>query len=281
MKKQRKNTRILGEFYQEIAKEWHYEKNGHITPNDVASRSHRIVWWKCDVGHEWESSIRNRVNGAKCPYCSGRLIKDKNSLGVLNPKIAKEWHPTLNSITPLDVLPYSRKKVWWICSKGHEWEEQIGYRNQGSSCPHCSDKVTENELSLFSLRPDLAREWHPTKNGDLTSKDLTCGSQKKIWWKCFKGHEWEAIVKSRCKGTGCPHCSKYLRTSFPEQSIYYYMKKLFPNSLNGYIYPNSRLELDVFIPEINLGIEYDGSYFHKNKEWKKGMVERFKNWSRI
>ena len=40
----------------------------------------------------------------------------------------------------------------------------------------------------------LAKEWHPTKNSSLTPKDVTAGSNKKVWWQCSRGHEWEAGI---------------------------------------------------------------------------------------
>jgi hypothetical protein len=60
--------------------------------------------------------------------------------------------------------------------------------------------------SLAEVNPKLAKQWHPTKNGDLTSKDVSFGSTKKVWWKCDKGsdHEWMSTPNSRSKGTGCP-----------------------------------------------------------------------------
>lgn len=56
--------------------------------------------------------------------------------------------------------------------------------------------------------PHLLKEWHPTKNGDLTPKDITQGSVKKVWWLCSKDddHEWQSTVNNRTNGTGCPVC---------------------------------------------------------------------------
>ena len=65
--------------------------------------------------------------------------KIKKSLGESNPSLAKEWHPTKNvKLSPNDVTPKVRKKVWWICKKGHEWEARIFSRNRGRGCPYCS-----------------------------------------------------------------------------------------------------------------------------------------------
>ncbi|MDP6459151.1 MAG: zinc-ribbon domain-containing protein [Candidatus Bathyarchaeota archaeon] len=62
--------------------------------------------------------------------------------------------------------------------------------------------------------PELAEEWHPTKNGDLKPAQVTPGSGIKVWWKCSKrGHGWEAVTKERTRGTGCPFCNRERRRS--------------------------------------------------------------------
>ena len=97
------------------------------------------------------------------------------------------------------------------------------------------------------------------------------GTQKKVWWLCNKGHEWEATVASRNYGIGCPTCKKELQTSFPEQAIFYYFKKIFPDTINRYADNNQ--EIDIFIPSIKIGIEYDGLRFHNQKKQKKEMAK--------
>jgi hypothetical protein len=59
---------------------------------------------------------------------------------------------------------------------------------------------------LQTVNPELAKQWHPTKNGGLTPNDVTKGSNKKVWWYCENGHEWEASIANRTKGNGCPNC---------------------------------------------------------------------------
>jgi hypothetical protein len=63
------------------------------------------------------------------------------------------------------------------------------------------------DYNLYALRPDLIKEWHPTKNAGIKPQELTPGSGKKIWWICREGHEWEAVVYSRSRGSGCPCCN--------------------------------------------------------------------------
>jgi hypothetical protein len=136
-----------------------------------------------------------------------RVSRDYN-LAVIYPKLARQWHPTRNgSLTPRDVTPYSNKRMWWICKKGHEWRVSVSNRAQfGTGCPYCSGKKVCADNSLEHVAPGIADQWHPVKNVDLTPKDVPAGSNKRLWWICRKGHEWQAKVSERRNGSGCPYC---------------------------------------------------------------------------
>jgi hypothetical protein len=192
----------------QLAKEWHPTKNGSLTPGKVSVSSNKKAWWVCSKGHEWKATINSRSSGRGCPFCSGNVVCNETCLQTANPGLAQEWHPTRNgTLTPLDVTPGSGKKVWWICRIGHEWQAVIKSRNSGIRCPYCVGKAVSNENCLQAINPRLAEEWHPIKNTSLTPKDLTPGSNKKVWWLCNKGHEWEATVNHRSSGRGCPFCA--------------------------------------------------------------------------
>ena len=65
-----------------------------------------------------------------------------------------------------------------------------------------------NLNSLLLSYPDVAKEWHPTKNGELSVNDITAGSNKKVWWLGSCGHEWQATVTNRTnRKSGCPFCA--------------------------------------------------------------------------
>ena len=194
-----------------LAKEWNYEKNNGLTPEDVMPNSGKKVWWKCPTGHEWQAAIADRNSGNGCPYCSGRYaVKGENDLQTVNPTLAKEWnYGKNNGLTPADVTPNSNKKVWWMCSKGHEWESIVQNRNKGKGCPYCAgQKVLKGFNDLQTVNPILEKEWNYEKNTDLTPMSVMPGSNKKVWWKCCKGHEWQATIHNRNKGSGCPICRK-------------------------------------------------------------------------
>ena len=261
----------------DLAKEWHPKLNGDLTPLDVTCGVSRKAWWQCSEGHEWERSINDSAKENRCPYCTNRkALAGYNDLATTHPELAKQWHPTLNNdLTPKDVTCKSHWKVWWQCSEGHEWETAVTHRNRGTDCPYCCNKkVLKGYNDLATTNPELVKEWHPTLNGDLTPFDICSGTNKKVWWLCRRGHEWESVVYHRDKGIGCGKCSAEMQTSFPEQAVCYYLTKALPvlvdnrASLFG-------VEVDVYIPSWEIGIEYDGIYFHNSD--KSASRENKKN----
>ena len=193
-----------------LAKEWNYKKNGDLTPQKVYGNSNRKVWWLCKNGHEWQATIDNRNKGKNCPYCSNKkILIGYNDLATINTKLAKEWNFKKNgNLTPQKVTANSNKKVWWICKNGHEWQACIADRNNGTNCPYCSNKkVLIGYNDLATINPELAKEWNYKKNGDLTPQKVTANSNKKVWWICKNGHEWEAIISNRNRrNSKCSKC---------------------------------------------------------------------------
>ena len=209
--------------------------------------------------------------GYGCPYCSGhRALKGVTDLETVNPGLAKEWHPEKNgALTPSDVTAGSSRKVWWLCPNGHAYEQLIIKRTaRGYGCPYCSGHgVLKGFNDLETVNPRLAKEWHQEKNGDLNPCDVTANSGKKVWWLCPVGHAYRATVRDRnSDDTQCPICNARNQSSFPEQAILYYVKKLYPDAVNKYkeIFPRS-MELDIYIPSIRLGIEFDGANWHNTE----------------
>ncbi|MDA8791910.1 zinc-ribbon domain-containing protein [Bacteriovoracaceae bacterium] len=251
----------------ELIKEWHSELNGELNPNRFTPRSGRVVWWKCSKGedHEWRSSIVNRVKGNGCPICSGRKAVNSNCLATLNPNLIGEWCKVRNiKLSPYDVTPGSNKRVWWKCSKGedHVWKASVADRAAGSMCPICANRKIVKSNCLATLRPDLLNEWHPTKNGKRTPYNVHPGSGFRVWWKCIFGHEWKTAIYHRgIQNHGCNACSN--KTSIPELRILAELKIIFPTIQHRVVITG--YEVDLYIPEINLAIEYDGVYWHKDK----------------
>ena len=176
-----------------IAQEWNTEKNGNLKPEHFAASSHKKVWWKCSQGHEWKETLSNRSRNVGCPYCAGkRVLVGYNDIQTLNPKLAKEWNYLKNgNLKPEDFTIKSGKKVWWKCKNGHEWQARIANRNN-HSCPYCSGRYAVlGKTDLKSVNSALAKEWNYEKNKGLLPQNVLPNSNKKVWWKCSKGHEWQ------------------------------------------------------------------------------------------
>jgi hypothetical protein len=196
--------------------EWNWEKNNELgfDPSKLTYGSGMKVWWKCSNGHEWQAVVRDRNKGTCCPICEGQqVLKGYNDLKTINPALAEEWNCEKNgNLKPEDFTAKSHKKVWWKCQQGHEWQATIGSRNQGHSCPYCTGRyAVKGETDLQTLNPSLAKEWNYEKNNELTPMDVLPKSNKKVWWKCSEGHEWQARITDRNKSRGCPECAKQKR----------------------------------------------------------------------
>ena len=123
-------------------KEWHPTKNGDLRPDQVTKGLSLKVWWQCQQGHEWQTSILTRSHGSQCPYCQGKRVwVGFNDLATTHPQLAAEWHPTKNEeLTPQQVSYGMGRSVWWQCACGCEWQARLLARHQGSGCPACRDR---------------------------------------------------------------------------------------------------------------------------------------------
>lgn len=223
----------LTEFSPELTKEWHPTKNSPLTPDMVKAGSSQKVWWICSKGHEWDAVISNRTRGKGCPYCNKQKAGERNIVN-LYPEIVAEWHPTKNgNLDPKTLTPGSKEMPWWRCLNDptHEWQAYVFHRTKGmGKCPEC---VKGGKRWFSDVYPEIAKEWHPTKNGELTPFNVAPTSAQKIWWQCSNNpeHEWEATPQNRgANKSGCPSCyrervaqelDEYLAESVKGNTEYY------------------------------------------------------------
>lgn len=203
----------LATLHPELAAQWHPELNGELAPSGVTPGSKKEVWWRCENGHEWQTRVSSRVyNGCGCPTCAKDApASGGNDLASVHPELAAQWHPKLNgALSPSAVSRGSKKKVWWLCEKGHEWEAVVKDRAlKRRGCPYCSGRKPVPGLNdLATLHPDVAAQWDYGRNeGD--PRALSASSHEKVWWICERGHSWQAQVYARTgkNRSGCPLCS--------------------------------------------------------------------------
>lgn len=202
----------------ELLVEWDYDKNKMLSPTHLSAGSNKKAWWICDKGHSYEKSISAKVKGIGCPICHGNVIlkgfndfetwcRENNSENLI-----AEWDYEKNTeCKPTTIGKGYRNIVWWKCPQNHSYQSYVYNRTKGVGCPYCAGKKTLRGYNdLETLNPNLTKEWNYDRN-ILKPYEVTLGSNKKVWWKCFKEHEWEATISHRTRGRGCPYCAGKIR----------------------------------------------------------------------
>lgn len=267
---------------QYLLTEWDYEKN-ELNPEDYFPKSEKTVMWKCNKEpHSYPAPICFRTtSNTGCCYCSGqRVLQGFNDLKTWCEKnnkndLIKEWSMEENEDIPENYTRASHKLVVWKCSKcGNSYPARIADRaTKGSGCPYCYGRlpiVGKTDLLTWCIendREDLIHDWSEELNGGKSMDEFTYASDKKVIWKChICAYEWRNEVNARTVGNGgCPKCS-VSGTSFPEQFLYLIMRSLF-NTVNNRDKSNG-FELDIFVPEYKVAIEYNGTYYHSKLQQK-------------
>lgn len=260
--------------YPELAKQFHPVRNGLLTPAQISKSSEKLIWWLCSAGHEWEKSPYSRLGGGRirgCPFCSPRKPENvllNKSLFTAHPDVASLWHPTMNGdLTAQQVTKGSARIVWWQGSCNHEWENRIAHQVTATVCPYCFGKrLLEGVNSLTQTQPDLAKQWHPTKNEGLLPDNFTYGSDVSVWWKCANNHEWKAKIAHRSAGTGCSTCITPHSSYEDELAEFFDVSKIpHKSNIRSVIPP---YELDLYFPNKAIAIEFNGIYWHSEANGK-------------
>jgi hypothetical protein len=112
-----------------------------------------------------------------------------------HPEIAQFWCYEKNcGFGPEDFSYGSTVKAWWYCvfDKQHLFQQAIQTRvrieleatEYGHGCPYCASKKVSASNSLQTCAPQVAAQWHPSKNGALRPINVIAQSEQKAWWLC-------------------------------------------------------------------------------------------------
>ncbi len=274
---------------ERLSIEWCNEKNESSDPRKITVGSNNTYFWRCHVcNHRFRNSPSNRYHFEQnCGACMNNTAHSSgsNSIAITHPELANEIHDVLNENLDISSIKVaSSRKIWWKCSTcDHEWRA-TPYRRLSSihtksrGCGVCSGNSihSNGSNSMKNTHPQLSLEFDKEKNHPLTPENIKAGTNKKLWWICEVksskpcGHTWSASGASRSFtnvlnkkiGTGCPKCLKKSQTE-----LYNLIGLIYPNReiLFDYKHPelrfklsNKKMELDIWIPHINLAIEYQG-----------------------
>lgn len=279
------------EAYPHLMKYWDHEKN-ELSPEEVHYGSRvQEVYLKCENNHSFKknpvSYKRSKSKKINCPKCKeekenrNELFKDKCF------EIIKYWDYEKNKNININKLKINfNKNCYFKCKKNHEVIKKPSNLSKMISpkinCNICSGKKVIKETKLENAYPEIAKEYCKIKN-KIDLSEVSCYSNEKVWWLCEENHYWKNSVSSRTgnrykyKGkTNCPYCWSNSH-SRNEIIIYSEIKQFFKDAILGE--KLKRKEMDIFIKNLNLAIEYDGNNWHKNikKDKEKNKLLKEKN----
>ncbi len=198
--------------------QWDHAGNEGLDPSQIGVSSRRKVSWVCTQHGTWLARVRDRIASTGCPDCA-QLNNPRNAVkrGLLkdeHSELLAQLHPTKNEHIDFDkVTSGSNTKAVWVChnrknappgcTHAHEWSAKIASRtNLGSGCPYCSGLSVCPCNSLAVRAPEVAAQWHPTRNGDKLPDQVGAYSNVIVWWQHVSEltgevHEWKAAAADR------------------------------------------------------------------------------------
>lgn len=199
--------------------------------------------WKCSKGHSWEATFYNIRNGHWCPYCAKctkHTIEDCVDL-------AKQKHGKCLTAQYTN----NNTKIEWECQKRHRWVASFNAISSGKWCPECS-RYTLDDCKGFA----------ENKGGRCLSREYP-GMTSKMEWECKYKHKWSASFNNvKNNGTWCPECYGWKTQALLKEICKDIFSTTILSCFKGFDWlktnKNGRQEIDIWIPEIKLAIEYDG-----------------------
>ncbi len=213
----------------------------------------------CDCGNEIETPFEPilKCNKRSCGCESKRTFSSVKSLKEKLPHLVRFWDYNKNLTKPENVSFKSKLKYWWNCDNGHSFSCPINKLSNGLSCPVCEDSIKD---SIEKIYPEFCKRYWDYEKNLISPNSVSIKSTKKVWIKDNYGESHLTTPAENFKINNS--------TSFDEQAIYYYIKRLYPDAINRTQFITKFgevLEIDIYIPTLTIAIEYDGYFWHKNK----------------
>jgi hypothetical protein len=260
-----------------LARQWDTEANGGVTAFQVAPNDNRLYWWACAVAadHRWEASPNNRYGkGSGCRMCSGQEASSTNNL-TLNALLMDQWDWEKNTergLHPVNLTRGAKVEADWVCAtySEHVWPAMVDHRARGQGCPDCSRNHVSDLNSLASVAPQLAEQFDCLRN-ETTPDQVAASSNRDYWWICPlepERHGWEAQPNNRMRlQQGCPDCFTP-GSSAQEVRLAHEIATVIPFDLSEHsvqLRSGRTSKVDIVITDLKMAVEFDGSYWHRDK----------------
>lgn len=253
---------------------WDYDKNKK-NPEDVTYTSSYNAYFVCKHGHNFQRTVavfyKNKQGLNFCPTCDNRNLKSKatyyerkNVLSIADkePRYRDWWNDKID-IDTITNCNAAGQYSWKCPEKGHVFNMTTKYMN--FTCPICEIE----KISIGAVSPELSIEY--SDNNDVPITLARTGSDTKYEWVCLKDRthpNWFCSYRDKIKGRECPVCNPYINASIDEKELLDFLKDKLPQCTfieNDKNILSNRQELDIYIKELNIGIEFNGEYWHDEK----------------
>ena len=197
---------------------WDHDHNEATAFDTVTVLATRSCHWRCpECGLRFEEKVNVMTSRPACRACSARRSEEwevertrwKTTPVADVPELAAAW---ADDDDPREVMvDESGKLRRFRCPNGHHPRIRT-LRFLTSGCPHCRGSATSKKW-LADLLPEIAAQWHPTRNGKYAPQNVVWESQREMWWRAdCCGHEWQESVRARDGGSRlrCPVCRTIL-----------------------------------------------------------------------
>lgn len=279
--------------YPLIAKEWSPKNKKRA--DEVLFRSTLSVLWTCPEGHEYKTGIRQRtLSNAGCRYCKGQLvIAGQNDFATLFPLLAQEWDVEKNADISMYGIPSTSPHVfWWKCLEddSHSYQASItsktDKRSKNNGCAICDNRAVQTGINdLATTHPEIVKEWDYSKN-DIHPSTIGRWNGTPVWWMCKRNHSFCVSPSLRIRRDGyvssCMECLAYSYSSSAEKEIVELLVNLGERVVSNNRSLLGKNEIDIYLPERNIAIEFNGLYWHSlgmNGKTKNYHYDKYKKCS--
>ncbi|MGV9267576.1 zinc-ribbon domain-containing protein [Kitasatospora sp. NPDC003701] len=206
---------------------WDHEANDSAQWETVTVTARRELAWRCpDCALQFTARVSDMLHSRQCPGCEPERRAEweaeyerlRETPVADIPELLEAWADDQDPRTVFvaDHGPLRRFR----CPQGHH-PRVSPHTYLRSGCPSCRGRETLSaDLEVagpapapFRIGPELASQWHPTRNGRVRLAKISPRSRRAVWWQdpdC--GHEWQDTPEQRDKGQRlrCPECRTIL-----------------------------------------------------------------------
>jgi phage FluMu protein Com len=247
--------------------------NQYIYDNTIYNGNDKILNITCKEHGNFNLIADDHLSGRKCPKC-------KKSHALTKEEVLTKFHKIHNNKYEYPEFIYNTvyDYINITCLTHGDFKQKIMTHLRGHGCKECAKDSLRKDTYDFIKRSQIIHN-----NKYDYSQTHYKHSQQKLNIICPKHGEFSQIARDHLLGMGCWKCGIEGRekTSSYEVDIINYIKSQIPNINIIQSYSLHRKEIDIYLPEYKLGIEFNGNYWHshlfKDKKYHKEKSDFFKN----